>query len=49
MMALVHEFHRAGVHKFILRPIASGTQDMLSQTRQMVEKLLPQIDALNTR
>ncbi|MEM7080857.1 MAG: LLM class flavin-dependent oxidoreductase, partial [Pseudomonadota bacterium] len=25
MMALVHDFHAAGVHKFILRPIASGT------------------------
>ena len=47
MMALVHEFHAAGVHKFILRPIASGTEDMLSQTRLLVEKLLPEIDALN--
>ncbi len=47
MMALVHEFHEAGVHKFILRPIASGTAEMLDQTRQMAEKLLPEIDALN--
>lgn len=47
MMALVRDFHAAGVHKFILRPIASGTEDMLDQTRQMVEKLLPEIDALN--
>ena len=47
MMELVHEFHEAGVHKFILRPIASGTDEMLDQTRQMVEKLIPEIDALN--
>lgn len=49
MMALVHDFHAAGVHKFILRPIASGTEDMLAQTRLMVEQLLPAIDALNQR
>ncbi|MEM7077472.1 MAG: LLM class flavin-dependent oxidoreductase [Pseudomonadota bacterium] len=47
MMQLVHDFRAAGVHKFILRPIASGTEDMLAQTRLMVEKLLPEIDALN--
>ena len=47
MMALVHEFHDAGVHKFILRPIASGADEMLEQTKLMVEKLIPEIDALN--
>ncbi len=47
MMALVHDFHKAGVHKFILRPIASGTDDMIEQTRRMVEELLPEVDALN--
>ena len=47
MMRLVHDFHVAGVHKFILRPIASGTDDMLEQTRRMIEELLPAIDALN--
>ncbi|MFT7652693.1 MAG: putative F420-dependent oxidoreductase [Limisphaerales bacterium] len=47
MMALVHDFHAAGVHKFILRPIAQGTEDMINQTRQMVEKLIPEIEALN--
>ncbi len=47
MMALVDDFCAAGVQKFILRPIASGTEDMLQQTRLMVEHLLPAIDALN--
>ena len=47
MMALVHDFHAAGVHKFVLRPIASGTEDMLAQTRLMEEQLLPAISALN--
>ena len=46
-MALVHAFRAAGVHKFILRPVASGNDDMIAQTKLMVEKLLPEIDALN--
>ena len=47
MMQLVHEFHAAGVHKFILRPIASGADEMIAQTKLMVEKLIPEIEALN--
>ena len=46
-MALLHQFREAGVHKFVLRPIASGTEDMLGQTRQLVERVLPEVDALN--
>lgn len=49
MMALVEDFYQAGAHKFILRPIATGTADMLEQTRLMVEQLLPAISALNQR
>lgn len=49
MMALVEDFYRAGAHKFILRPIASGTADMMVQTQLMVEHLLPAISTLNTR
>ena len=44
---MVHDFRDAGVHKFILRPIASGTQEMIDQTRKLVEQLIPEIDALN--
>ena len=47
MMAVVHDFHDAGVHKFILRPIASGADEVIEQTKLMVEKLIPEIDALN--
>ena len=47
MMALVEDFHAAGAHKFILRPIASGTADMIEQTNMLVEQLLPAINALN--
>ncbi len=37
IMARVDEFRRAGVHKFVLRPIAFGTDEMLSQTRSLIE------------
>ena len=47
IMTLLQAFHAAGAHKFILRPIASDTDGMISQTRLMVEKLLPEIEALN--
>ncbi|MDH3645126.1 MAG: LLM class flavin-dependent oxidoreductase [Gammaproteobacteria bacterium] len=47
IMALVHEFRAAGVHKFILRPVASGAEDFIDQTRLFVEKLMPEIAALN--
>ena len=49
MMQLAREFLDAGVRKFILRPIASGTADMLQQTRLMIERLLPEIAALNQK
>lgn len=47
MMQLAREFLAAGVQKFILRPIASGNDDMINQTKMMIEQLLPEIDALN--
>ncbi|MDA7784238.1 LLM class flavin-dependent oxidoreductase [Pseudomonadales bacterium] len=47
MMAMVEDFHASGAHKFILRPIASGTADMIEQTQMLVEQLLPAINALN--
>lgn len=31
----------AGISKFILRPVASGEQEMLTQTRRLIEEVLP--------
>lgn len=47
IMALLSAFRAAGVHKFVLRPIASGTDDMLRQTRLLIEQALPRVAALN--
>ncbi len=48
MMRLVSRFRDAGVHKFILRPIAFGDEEMMSQTRLMADRLLPAIAELDS-
>jgi hypothetical protein len=47
MMMLIQAFRDAGVHKFILRPVATDTQDFMDQSRLFIDKLLPAIKALN--
>ncbi len=49
IMARIDEFRRAGIHKFVLRPIAFGAQEMISQTKLLIEQVLPRIAALNGR
>jgi probable F420-dependent oxidoreductase len=39
----IGEYVEAGISKFILRPAASGDQDMMEQTRLLVEQVLPQM------
>jgi probable F420-dependent oxidoreductase len=38
----VGQYVAGGVHKFILRPVGSGEQ-VIAQTKQLIEKVLPQI------
>ncbi len=40
-------YHAAGAHKFILRPLAQDTDDMLLQTRLLIEHVLPEVDVMN--
>lgn len=47
MMELLLAFHKVGVHKFVLRPIAADTADFIDQTRQFIDQLLPLIRQLN--
>jgi probable F420-dependent oxidoreductase len=47
IMGLLHEFRDAGVHKFILRPVATDGEDFVDQTRRFIEHLLPEVSALN--
>jgi alkanesulfonate monooxygenase SsuD/methylene tetrahydromethanopterin reductase-like flavin-dependent oxidoreductase (luciferase family) len=41
MLELIESFRQAGIHKFILRPMATDAADMLAQTRRFIEELLP--------
>ncbi|MGH7211788.1 MAG: hypothetical protein ACREF1_10055, partial [Acetobacteraceae bacterium] len=41
----IGEYVEAGVSKFILRPVASGEEEMLEQTRRLIEEVLPSVAA----
>lgn len=47
MLELLLRYKDAGLCKFVLRPIARGGEDMIAQTKLMVEKLLPLVNELN--
>jgi alkanesulfonate monooxygenase SsuD/methylene tetrahydromethanopterin reductase-like flavin-dependent oxidoreductase (luciferase family) len=47
ILALMNAFRDAGVHKFILRPIARDGEDFIDQTRQFIDKLLPEVAGMN--
>ena len=47
IMALLNRFRIAGAHKFVLRPIASGTDDVIAQTRRLIDEVLPAVARLN--
>lgn len=47
IMQLLNRFRHAGVHKFVLRPIASGTIDMIDQTKRLIDRVLPEVASLN--
>lgn len=46
IMAKLRGFREAGAHKFILRPIAAGTDDMIAQTKRMIDDVLPEVAGL---
>ncbi|MGH7154994.1 MAG: hypothetical protein ACREF3_13795, partial [Acetobacteraceae bacterium] len=41
ILARIAEYVAAGVSKFILRPVARGDEDVLEQTRRLIEEVLP--------
>ena len=43
IVARIAEFVDAGVSKFILRPAATGDEDVLLQTRRLVDEVLPEV------
>ena len=47
IMGLLNAFRAAGVHKFVLRPVAQGTEDVLAQTQRFIDEVLPAVAAMN--
>jgi hypothetical protein len=41
----IGEFVDAGVSKFILRPAAKGDDEMIAQTRRLIDEVLPLVAA----
>jgi hypothetical protein len=41
----VAEYVGVGVEKFILRPVGPGGDDVIVQTRRLIEKVLPLVEA----
>ena len=39
----IAEYVAVGVSKFILRPVGGSGEEVLSQTRQLIEQVLPQV------
>ena len=46
IMALLRGFRAAGAHKFVLRPIAAGSRDMIDQTKRLIDEVLPEVAAM---
>jgi probable F420-dependent oxidoreductase len=45
VMTRLAEYVEAGVSKFILRPAATGDEEMLAQTRMLIDQVLPAVAA----
>ena len=45
ILTRITEYVDAGASKFILRPAAQGDEDMLAQTRRLIEEVLPMVSA----
>ena len=49
IMLRIEEFVAAGVSKFVLWPIGNDDEDILGQTRRLIEEVQPAVEALNRR
>lgn len=46
ILCRIREFVAVGVTKFVLRPIGTDDEDLMVQTRSLIERLLPEIEAM---
>jgi probable F420-dependent oxidoreductase len=47
ILAKIEAFVANGIFKFILRPIAYGDDEMMAQTRRLVEEVMPAVERMN--
>jgi probable F420-dependent oxidoreductase len=47
ILALLNDFRAAGVHKFVLRPLAQDSADVMQQTERLIDEVLPVVKAMN--
>ena len=43
ILGRIAAYVEAGISKFILRPLAKGDDDVLAQTRRLIEEVLPEV------
>ena len=48
-MRRIKEFVAAGASKFVLWPVGGDDDDILSQTRWLIDEVQPAVEALNRR
>ena len=49
IMGRIEDYVAAGASKFVLRPIGGDDDDLLDQTRRLIEEVQPAVEALNHR
>jgi probable F420-dependent oxidoreductase len=47
ILARIREYVGHGIAKFILRPVGSDSDDVIAQTRRMIDEILPEIAGMN--
>ena len=43
VLARIEEYRKAGIFKFVLRPMAGGADDTMEQTQRLLEEVLPRV------
>jgi probable F420-dependent oxidoreductase len=43
IIARAREYHDAGISKFVLRPLGGGDEEMMDQTRRLIDEVVPEV------
>ena len=45
----IRDYAAAGISKFILRPVGADDSDLMTQTRRLIDEVLPEVERMNGR